>query len=248
MEGRNYQKTLLDQARIALALFDAADSAKDDSLRQAGIGALDFTMKLLRNTDGTFVAALDGTLDEAAVAAISPKFVRVGQASTGALGLLMAALQRSGEKRLAEVATKVAARLDPSPAGELDHVPGSREPGTATDCLAAALGFRALGNGAAANRIVARATELYFDPATGAYQSAPASLPPGIATRTPGYGDTPSADVLALLAGVDAVTATRLRASLLAGIEYDDQPPGEVLLGLSQGKEWPRKTRRLNRR
>ena len=44
----------------------------------------------------------------------------------------------------------------------------------------------------------------------------------------------PPAEVLALLAGVDAKTATRIRQALLSNIEYDEQPPGDVLLGLSQ--------------
>ena len=37
---------------------------------------------------------------------------------------------------------------------------------------------------------------------------------------------------VALRTGVDAKTAAAIRAALVAGIEYDDQPPGDVLLGL----------------
>ncbi len=61
----------------------------------------------------------------------------------------------------------------------------------------------------------------------------PAKLPSGIALRVPAIGDIPSPETLALLAGVDAGTAALLRRALLAAVEYDEQPPGEVLLGLA---------------
>jgi hypothetical protein len=49
--------------------------------------------------------------------------------------------------------------------------------------------------------------------------------------------DPLSAEVLALLAGVDGKTAKLLRLSLLNAIEYDELPPGEVLLALSQSQK-----------
>ncbi|MEO6995931.1 MAG: hypothetical protein ABI273_20170, partial [Lacunisphaera sp.] len=58
------QKTLTDQARIALALLDAAkeDSAKD--LVPAARGALDYALKKLARKDGTFDAGEDATGDD----------------------------------------------------------------------------------------------------------------------------------------------------------------------------------------
>lgn len=58
------QKTLTDQARIALAFLDAAknDTAKD--FVPAARGALDYALKKLARKDGTFDAAEDATGDE----------------------------------------------------------------------------------------------------------------------------------------------------------------------------------------
>lgn len=201
-----FQKTLADQARIALALFAAADAAKDDSLRAAGVGALDFVLKELKNSDGTFAAALDGTLEEHTEATKRPKFVKAGVASVGARGLLVAAFQRSGQKHLLAEASLLATKLK-----------GHSHP--------------------AVSGTLAAFNERYFDPATGAYMATSAQLPPGIATRVPASGETPSAEVLALLAGVDARTADLIRRNLMNQIEYDELPPGDVLLGLSQAQK-----------
>lgn len=218
-----YQKTLVDQARTALALLEAADFAKDDKLRAAGLGALDFVLKELKNPDGTFAAALDGTLEENQDPAKRPKFEKAGKASPAALGLLTTALLRTGEKRFAAVAAQLADRLR---AG-LIHA-------TAADLTAGTLAFRALGDEVAAGALAARAHELYFDSSTGAYMASPAELPLGIAVRVPASGDMPSAEVLALLAGVDQKTAGLIRHNLLNQIEYDELPPGDVLLGLAR--------------
>lgn len=230
-----YQKILADQARIALALFDAADAAKDDKLRAAGVTALDFVLKDLRNPDGTFAAALDGTLEENADPAKRPKFVRVGMATTGAQGLLIAALQRSAEKRHREAAEQRLAKLI-QPSLALPHIAGLSATATAFDHLATTLAFRATRDESAAARLFARANDLYFDSTTGVYLVSPVNLAPGISMRAPASGDTPSAEVLALLASVDEKTADLIRRNLLNQIEYDELPPGDVLLGLSQIK------------
>ena len=232
-----YQKTLVDQARIALALFDAADAAKDESLRKAGVGALDFVLKELRNSDDTFAAALDGTLEENSDPAKRPKFAKVGSASAAALGQFASALQRSGEMRFDGMAYRIVENLpsilrDGRPA-EPAHSWASRTPATAADWLAAVLALQDRGNRANDEEMCARVNRLYFDARTGSYQATPAQLPPGVAARVPASGDTPSAEVLALLAGMEAGTATRIRQALLSTIEYDEQPPGDVLLGLS---------------
>jgi hypothetical protein len=214
-----YQKTLADQARIALALCDAADAGKDETLRAAAIGALDFVLTKLRYPDGTLAAALDGTLDENSSPARRPAFVQVGFATSGAQALLIVALQRTGEKRLATLAAQLAAKLP--------------EPRTAADYAAAALAFRSLRDNAKADRLLVRGNKLFFDSVTGKYLATPVQLPSGIALRVPATGDIPSPATLALLAGADAGTAVLLRRALLAAVEYDEQPSGEVLLGLA---------------
>ena len=230
-----HQKLLGDQARIALALLEAADVAKDDKLRAVALGALDFVLKELRNPNGTFAAALDGTLEEDVDPAKRPHFVRIGTASTGAQGLLIAALQRTGEKRFTTVAGELAAKWR-SQLGNLPHLAGSPAPATPFDYSALALAFRTLQDGAAADRLLARAHELYFDARAGAFLVSPAKLPPGLALRAPASGDTPSAETLALLAGVDEKTAGLIRRNLMNQIEYDELPPGDVLLGLGANR------------
>jgi len=230
-----FQKTLSDQARIALALFAAADVAKDDKLRAAGIGALDFALKELRNTDGTFAAALDGTLEENSDPAKRPKFVKVGSASTGAVGLLITALMHSGDQRYKNMMNEISGKLPISGKTALGfgHSVTSESPGTATDFLSMVLVARKL-NAPDLFKLFETINERYFDSSAGVYLALPMKLPMGIAMRAPASGETPSAEVLALLAGVDQKTADLIRRNLFAAIEYDDLPPGDVLLGLSQ--------------
>lgn len=231
------QKVLSDQARIALALFEAAAVAKDEALRAAAVGALDFSLKNLRNPDGTFLAALDGTpAAENVQPAARSAFARVGTASTGAQGWLISALQRSGDKRFTAVAATLAEQLraEFTAAGVLPHTFGMSAAATAADYAAAALAFRELKEHALADRLLARANELFFDPASGLYLAAPAKLPRGIAVRVPATGDSPPPEAVALLAGVDPATAALLRRALFSTIEYDEQPPGELLLALSR--------------
>lgn len=91
-----------------------------------------------------------------------------------------------------------------------------------------------LGDTTFASQIAAAALRYYFDSTTGAFMATYARPPVGIATRVPTLGETPSAEVLALLAGVDAKTADLIRRNLMHQIEYDELPPGDILLGLSQ--------------
>jgi hypothetical protein len=107
----------------------------------------------------------------------------------------------------------------------------------ATDALAVVVPLRDLGSPNRADKFIRWANETYFEPTSGAYLAIPAVHPPGIAARVPASGDTPSAEVLALLAGVDAKTADLIRRNLMHQIEYDELPPGDILLGLSQGQK-----------
>ncbi|AOS44752.1 hypothetical protein Verru16b_01820 [Lacunisphaera limnophila] len=231
-----HQKLLADQARIALALFEAAEVGKDEALRTAGIGALDFVLKELRNPDGSFAAALDGTLDENRDAAQRPTFAKVGSGRLMAQALLAGALHRSGEKRLRAEATRLVEKLNRDvyrPAGTARVIPGD----TAVDHAALLLAMRQLNGGTAASAPLKELDRRYFDEASGSYQAAPFPLPAGITARVPLLGETPSAEVLALLAGAEAKTADLIQRNLMMQIEYDELPPGDILLGLSQAQK-----------
>jgi uncharacterized protein len=58
------QKTLSDQARIALAFLDGAQGADKRPFGQCVRGALDFALGRLGMSDGTFASSLDATGDE----------------------------------------------------------------------------------------------------------------------------------------------------------------------------------------
>ena len=58
------QKTLVDQARMALAFLDAANGTDKKSFAECARGALDFALSRLANSDGTFAAAEDATGEE----------------------------------------------------------------------------------------------------------------------------------------------------------------------------------------
>jgi hypothetical protein len=224
-----HQKLLSDQARIAIALFDAADAAKDDKLRAAALGALDFVLKELKNPDGTFAAALDGTLEENYDSVKRPKFAKVGSAKFGAQALFAVALHNSGEERYKNQACALAERLRQDlvrPAGAAHAVAG--------DFAAVALALRTCGDVAGATQLIAHADATFLDRNTGRYMATPAELPSGIAFRVPASSEPLSAEVLAVLAGADAATAKLLRLSLLSTIEYDELPSGDVLLALGQ--------------
>ena len=311
------QKTLADQARIALAYLDAAQAAADPAFPAAARGALDFALTHLALPDGTFAAAEDATAEEfteyyawtaaeidtvlgadaaafksahgieatgnvpadfdatgrlkgknllraalpdtatdAAAAtrlrAVREKRVsppRDDRATTAAHGLLLAALARAGQQlnepryRDAAVRTLAAIRqqLMLSPGGDLRHLRGSPAPATPADYAALALGCRELGKipkqaeaEALAARLLARAGELYFDPTHGVYFAVPATLPAGIVARPPAFGDAPSAESLALLAGAPADEEGALTAGLVAVLENEASAPGDALLALGR--------------
>jgi len=58
------QKTLSDQARLALAFLDAAHGADATTFERCARGALDFALSRLARPDATFAAAQDATSDE----------------------------------------------------------------------------------------------------------------------------------------------------------------------------------------
>jgi uncharacterized protein YyaL (SSP411 family) len=58
------QKTLSDQARIALAYLDAAQGPDAPAFEDCARGALDFALAGMGHADGTFASAIDATGDE----------------------------------------------------------------------------------------------------------------------------------------------------------------------------------------
>jgi len=228
-----HQKLLVDQARIALALFDAADASGDESLRKAAIGALDFSLNELRGPNGGFAAAMDGTFEGEAVTEKRPKFAKVGSARIAAQALLAVALHRSGETRFAAEASAIVKRLHQEmfrPVGTSRTVRGV----SAADLAALALAMRTVGDDAGAGRLVRHAVANFLDSKTGRFMATGEVLPRGVAFRPPSVDDAPSAEALALLAGVDEEIADALRRGILGEIEYDDLPRGDLLLGLNR--------------
>lgn len=234
-----YQKTLSDQARVVLALYGVMDITKDSETRDISDIALRFAYIEMRNAGGDLSAAIDGTLGEYTGITKRPDFLKVGKASTMAKGLLMVAMQRSGFSPFTKSAEMMAdeIRMQFGQQNKLLHIEKLPVEATAPDYLAMALAFREMKDNVTAERLLARANKLYFHAVTGAYMATPSELPVGIAARVPASGETPSAEVLALLAGVDAKTADLIRRNLMHQIEYDDLPPGDILLGLSQAQK-----------
>jgi hypothetical protein len=85
--------------------------------------------------------------------------------------------------------------------------------------------------------LVEHANKEFFDAATGRYMAIPAELPAGITFRPPAKADPIPAEVLGLLVPNDTKVVKLLRLGLLSAIEYDEMPPGEVLLALSQSQK-----------
>jgi hypothetical protein len=121
----------------------------------------------------------------------------------------------------------------------IPHSAESKSESTAADLLGYVL-FREAKSGplGGPNKDIAlQPTYSSFDSGTGAYMAEPSHPLASRTMRVPASGDTPSAEVLALLAGVEAKTADLIRRNLMHQIEYDELPPGDILLGLSQGQK-----------
>ena len=313
------QKTLGDQARLALAFLDATQVTGEAALASGARSALDYALQSLGSPDGSFVAAEDATSSELsgyyvwtetevdsllgpdaaafkaaygvqsggnvsadddpaglyhgrnflfrsgprgdaaaegklaadlrrlrAARDLRPPPARDDRAPAGAHGLILAALARAGAQLNEPAYLAAAARtfdlvskqLVVSADGEVRRLLGSAAPGAPADYAALALGCREYAKAARradaealANRLLARAGGMFFDPAQGTYLASPAALPVGVFVRAPAGGDPPGADSLALLAGAPAEQATALTKALAAGLNAD-MVPGDVLLAL----------------
>jgi uncharacterized protein YyaL (SSP411 family) len=133
----------------------------------------------------------------------------------------------------------VSKQLVVSADGDVLRLRGSAAPAAPADYAALALGCRELARaakrpdaGALADRLMARAGSVFFDPVQGIYFASPAALPAGVFVRGPAAGDPPGAESLALMAGASPEQAAALTKALATGLIDGVTAPGEVLLAL----------------
>ena len=177
------------------------------------------------------------------------------RATAGAHGLMLAALSRAGAqlaeprylKAAAQVFATVKKEFVTTSAGDLRRVRGSASAGAPADYAALALGCREYSRAAKnkpadalATQLLVRMNQLFFDATGGRYFAAPAELPAGIFVRAPAAMDVPSAEALALQAGVPADTAKALESGLVAMADNAAaNAPGDVLLALALAQPAP---------
>jgi hypothetical protein len=314
------QKTLFDQARMALIYLDAAQAVNDPALGRAARGSLDYALARLAFPDGGFAAAEDATAaefngyylwtaaeidgllgpdaaafksaygvapagnvsadedlsgqyrgknillcstpsgDAAAEARLAaarsrlrtareqrPAPARDERATAGAHGLMLAALARAANQLNEPSYLTAASRLFAvvqtqfvvSADGDLRRLRGSAAPAAPTDYAALALGCREFskaaknaGADALANRLLARAGRLFFDPTQGHYYASPIPLPVGLFVRAPAFGEPVSPESLALLAGAPPEQATVMTNAFSSLLVEGVPAAGDVLLAL----------------
>jgi uncharacterized protein len=178
-----------------------------------------------------------------------PAPMRDEQATAGAHGLLLAALSISGalpdgSRHLAAAeqlfATVKKHYLLPA-GGGLRHQAGSEVAAVPSDYAALALGCREFARSAhrpeaeeLANQLLAQAGQRFFEPKSGIYYAMPAGPAVGFFVRPPADGEAPSAEALALLAGVAPEQGRPMAATLSAALAESDAPaPGDALLALT---------------
>ncbi len=185
-----------------------------------------------------------------AVRSKRPAPLRDEQATAGAHGLLLAALavsgaQPEGSRHLAaagQLYTAVKKHFLLPAAGGLRHLAGSDIAAGPADYAAVALGCREYARAAhrpeaeeLATQLLTHAAQNFFEPPSGVYFAVPAgSLPAGCFARPPAEGEAPSAEVLALLAGVAPEQGRAMAAALSGAMEESGAPAsGDVLLALT---------------
>jgi uncharacterized protein YyaL (SSP411 family) len=177
-----------------------------------------------------------------------PAIVRDERATSGAHGLLLAALARAGaqlnEPRYFDAAARLLAAVKKAylaKDGGLRRLAGASAAGTPADYTAFALGCREYARAAhkpdadaLATQLLARAGRLYFDATSGHYFAAPTELPAGVFVRPPAPGEPPRAEVLAILADAPSEQTRALTAALGSQLDDADAPPaGDILLSLT---------------
>lgn len=184
-----------------------------------------------------------------AVRAKRPAPPRDQSASAGSQGLLLAALSRAGEQLNEPRYLKAAASLFDvvkkeyflSPAGDLRRLRGSAVPAAPVDYAALALGFRKFSQAAhrgdadkLANQLLAVMDTRFFDATSGRYFVTGTPLPTGMFFRPHAVGDVPSAESLAVQAGVPAAQIKAITAALGIVVDEVSAPAsGDILLALS---------------
>jgi len=178
-----------------------------------------------------------------------PALARDDRATAGAHGLMLAALARAAAQLnepayLAAAARTFAAvqtQFVVSADGDLRRLHGSTAPAAPADYAALALGCREFSKAAKnadaaalADRLLARAGNLYFDAALGGYFAAPTPLPIGLFVRAPATGDPLAAESLALMAGAPPEQAAAMTKSLSALLTEGVPTAGDVLLALQR--------------
>lgn len=178
-----------------------------------------------------------------------PMPARDDHASAGAHGLMLAALARAGSQlndpgylaAAARTFAFVSKQFVASAEGDVRRLQASEAPGAPVDYAALALGCRAFAKAAhsadaeaLADRLLARAGRVFFDPAQGVYFASPATLPVGVFARVPANDDAPGAESLALMAGAPPEQAAAMTKTLAAQLPENDTAAGDVLLALQR--------------
>lgn len=220
------QKSLIDQARVALALLNAVQAGASDNVKAAALSALDFVIRDLKREDGSFAAMWDTSNADT----LRP--VLRGQARPAELGLLLAALIETHEKRYDAHVKALVAQLSHTNMAEA----AGRLPATSLDGISAAYGLAAAGEINTATSLLRSAVSRYFDRRLGVFMASGEEPGPGLALRVPALAEPLRAEAWALLAGSEARDQALLQRTLLWTYEHDPLPAGEALLALSQVK------------
>jgi len=220
------QKSLLDQARIALALFAAVEAGGSPALRAAGAAALTFALREFRRDDGSWAAVLDP-------GASGGEAVGRGRARPAVLCLLAVALARSGESAHRRLAQGLVQEVKQAMAegNMIDAIPT-----TVHDHLALSQALGLIAEPAAGAFVARNAFQTYFDRGSGVFIAGGSPLSPGLPLRVPSLPEPFRAEAFALGAWIaDGPEMTKaLRAWLSWSCEYDPLPSGEILLALQK--------------
>ncbi|MEO7414512.1 MAG: DUF255 domain-containing protein [Opitutaceae bacterium] len=176
--------------------------------------------------------------------------LRDDRGTSGAHGMLLAALARAGEEvnepRYRAAAKNLFHVIDKefllSSAGELRRLRGAGFPASPADYAAVILGCRTFartaegsGAGASAEKFLAALKSRYLHSVSGSYVAAPEVLPPGLFFRPPALQEALMTEALLLLAssGVAGEGTLSLEALLDVLAEGNEAVPGDILLALS---------------
>jgi hypothetical protein len=218
------QKTLLDQARITLALFAAAEAGGDADLRDAGVRALEFASIAMRHADGSW-AVSRGEPEEGGDPVLR------GRAGPAVLGQLAVALAASGESSHGERARVLARDLRAAPA---DGRMSEGRLATVHDYLAVAAALWAIDDQPASIELRDEAVRRFLDHPSGHFLANAEQTGPGVPLRVPVQAEPFRAEAFALGLGLEARDRAALSGRLWWICEYDPLPAGEILLALAR--------------